>query len=92
MEEPRNENHNIQANANEDCKIDPRDINNYVLEDDDYERILEDKEKHLDILSLPATYEKALCHYKATQFYQKDCFENQESKKLYYSSRYFILR
>lgn len=46
------------------------------------EEILADKERHFDLLSLPADYQKAVDHFKATQFYNKDKMKtNEESKK-----------
>ena len=53
------------------------DVKSIELNDDVYNQILEDKEKHVDYLSLPGNYQKALCHFKATQFYNKAYFEQQ---------------
>ncbi len=45
------------------------------------EEILADKERHFDLLSLPAEHKKALDHFKATQFYDKSRMKiNEESK------------
>lgn len=42
-------------------------------------QILEDKERHMDLLSRPANFDKAMNHFKATQFFKKEFIENQEN-------------
>lgn len=43
------------------------------------QQILEDKERHIDLLNKPANFDKAMNHFKATQFYKKEFIENQEN-------------
>lgn len=55
------------------------DINKLAINNTIIDQILEDKEKHLDLLSAKFDYEKAKFHFLANQIYRKDLFENNES-------------
>ena len=46
------------------------------------EEILADKERHFDLLSLPAEHKKAIDHFRATQFYDKQRMNTNEESKL----------
>lgn len=63
-------------NINEEDELN----NRFEITDKIINEILEDKERHLDVSNLPANYDKAVCHLKATQFYMKEHFDNLESK------------
>jgi hypothetical protein len=68
----------INSNEKQELKRDPEtgtEITEEIINE-----ILTDKERHLDVLNMPAKYEKALCHLKATQIYTKSYIENLEGK------------
>ena len=56
------------------------EINKLAITDVIIDQILEDKEKHIDILSAKFDYEKAKFHFLANQIYRKDIFDQNESK------------
>lgn len=87
-----NEKDNDQLNLDNDDKKEIESniasvLSQIEVTDELVEEILADKERHFDLLSLPADYQKAVDHFKATQFYNKDKMKiNEESKeKIYFN-------
>lgn len=56
-----------------------QDIESQPISDELYKKILETKEKHLDVLDLPADIQKAQNHFKAQQLYDKKYWQALDS-------------
>lgn len=75
-----NENNEGNTNIKEEDDNDIENvINNTEITKELIEKILNDKEKHSDVLSLQANYKKAKDHFYANQFFQKEVFENNDN-------------
>lgn len=71
----------INFNEKEELKKDQEFTGNGAeISEEIINEILGDKERHLDVLNLPAKYDKAVCHLKATQVYMKSYIDNLEGK------------
>lgn len=76
----QNKKENVIEEENDENNFE-KELNKIEVNDQLVNEILQDKERHVDILSYPAEYDKAVNHLKACQFYDPSKQNTNEAGK-----------